>query len=102
MASKRNIFIVTGEASGDLHAAKLVSDLNKLDEMIKKYADELIDAAPLAVGLSKKLIDDLYGKDLAFGMEMETLVSSQLVQTKDFMAGAIAKLSKKKPKWKGK
>ena len=80
----------------------VASNLNELDEMIKKYADELIDAAPLAVGLSKKLIDDLYGKDLAFGMEMETLVSSQLVQTKDFMIGAIAKLAKKKPKWKGK
>jgi len=80
----------------------VASNLNELDEMIKKYAEELIDAAPLAVGLSKKLIDDLYGKDLALGMEMETLVSSQLVQTKDFMTGAIARLSKKKPKWKGK
>jgi lipid-A-disaccharide synthase len=34
MADKRNIFIVTGEASGDLHAAKLVNDVHKLDPSI--------------------------------------------------------------------
>ena len=34
MANKRNIFIVTGEASGDLHAAKLVKDVHKLDPSI--------------------------------------------------------------------
>jgi len=34
MANKRNIFIVTGEASGDLHAAKLVKDVHKLDPNI--------------------------------------------------------------------
>ena len=100
--------VMTGRSFDGKEAYRLgvvngvASNLNELDEMIKKYADELIDAAPLAVGLSKKLIDDLYGKDLAFGMEMETLVSSQLVQTKDFMAGAVAKLQKKKPIWKGK
>ncbi|MHA1327646.1 MAG: enoyl-CoA hydratase, partial [Promethearchaeota archaeon] len=59
-------------------------------------------SAPLAVGLSKKLIDDCYGKDINFGNELETLVSSQLLQTKDFSIGAAARLQKVKPKWKGK
>lgn len=74
----------------------------ELDSLIKKYTDELIDSAPLAVGLSKKLIDDCYGKDTALGLDLETLVSSQLIQTKDFMTGAIARLQKTKPKWRGK
>jgi len=76
--------------------------IEELDAMIKTYTDELIDSAPLAVGLSKKLIDDCYGKDVALGNELETLVSSQLINTKDAKIGAIARLTKKKPQWKGK
>lgn len=72
----------------------------ELDSIIKMYSDELIDSAPLAVGLAKKLIDDCYGKDIAFGLELETLVSSQLLQTKDAVSGALAKLQKTKPKWR--
>lgn len=74
----------------------------ELDSIIKMYTDELIDSAPLAVGLAKKLIDDCYGKDTAFGLELETLVSSQLLQTKDAVSGALARLQKVKPKWKWK
>ena len=76
--------------------------LQEMDEIIKNYADELIDSAPLAVGLAKKLIDDCYGKDTALGLEMETLVSSQLLQTKDMMSGVLARLQKTKPKWRWK
>jgi len=76
--------------------------IEELDLLIKSYTDELIDSAPLAVGLSKKLIDDCYGKDVGFGLELETLVSSQLINTKDARIGAVARLQKKKPQWKGK
>ncbi|MFX1339396.1 MAG: enoyl-CoA hydratase/isomerase family protein [Promethearchaeota archaeon] len=74
----------------------------EMDEIIKNYVDELIDSAPLAVGLAKKLIDDCYGQSTALGLEMETLVSSQLLQTKDAMSGALARLQKTKPKWRWK
>ena len=72
----------------------------ELNSIIKMYSDELIDSAPLAVGLTKKLIDDCYGKDVALGLELETLVSSQLLQTKDATSGALARLQKTKPKWR--
>jgi len=75
---------------------------DELDSIIKMYTDELIDSAPLAVGLGKKLVDNLYGKDVVIGLELETLVSSQLLQTKDAVAGALARLQKTKPKWRGK
>ncbi len=80
----------------------VVKSSEELDSIIKKYTDELIDSAPLAVGLAKKLIDDCYGKDIGLGLELETLVSSQLLQTKDAMAGALARLQKTKAKWKWK
>ncbi|MBA7676093.1 Crotonyl-CoA hydratase [subsurface metagenome] len=81
---------------------RVVKTHDELDSIIKMYTDELIDSAPLAVGLGKKLIDDCYGKDTAFGLELETLVSSQLLQTKDATSGALARLQKLKPKWRWK
>ena len=81
---------------------RVAKDHQELDSIIKMYTDELIDSAPLAVGLAKKLIDDCYGKDTALGLELETLVSSQLLQTKDATSGALARLQKTKPKWRWK
>jgi len=81
---------------------RVAKTLQELDSIVKMYTDELIDSAPLAVGLGKKLIDDCYGKDIALGLELETLVSSQLLQTKDAVSGALARLQKTKPKWKWK
>jgi len=81
---------------------RVAKDKAELDSIIKMYTEELIGSAPLAVGLAKKLIDDCYGKDTAFGLELETLVSSQLLQTKDAVSGALARLQKVKPNWKWK
>jgi len=75
---------------------------DELDSIIKKYTDELIESGPLGIGLAKKLIDDCYGKDVAFGLELETLISSQLLQTKDTVNAALARLQKTKPKWRWK
>jgi len=74
----------------------------ELEAQIKKYTNELIDSAPLAVGLSKRLIDMCYGQNLRYGMDLETLASSYLLQTKDSKAGAVARLQRTKPKWIGK
>ena len=81
---------------------KVAKSQEELDSIIKFYTDELMTSGPLAVGLAKKLIDDCYGKDTALGLELETLVSSQLLQTKDATSGALARLSKTRPKWKWK
>ena len=73
-----------------------------LDVLVQKYCDELIDSAPLSVGMGKRLIKACYGKDVYHGMELESLVQSMLVQTKDLKIGAIARMQRKKPEWKGK
>ncbi|MHA1254360.1 MAG: enoyl-CoA hydratase/isomerase family protein [Promethearchaeota archaeon] len=74
----------------------------ELDALVKKYTDELIDSAPLAVGMGKRLIKACYGKDVYHGMELESLVQSMLVQSKDLKIGAIARMQRKKPQWTGK
>ena len=71
----------------------------ELEVLVKKYTDELIDSAPLAVGLGKKLIKACYGKDVYHGMELESLAQSMLLQTKDLKIGVIARMQRKKPKW---
>jgi len=81
---------------------RVAKNHDELNSIIKMYADELMTSGPLAIGLAKKLIDDCYGKDTAFGLELETLVSSQLLQTKDAVNAALARLAKTKPKWRWK
>ena len=74
----------------------------ELDAMVQECIDDLIGSAPLAVGMGKRLIQSVYGKDTYHGLELENLTNSQLFQTQDIMTGAIARLQKKKPQWKGK
>jgi enoyl-CoA hydratase/carnithine racemase len=74
----------------------------ELDAMVQECVDDLIDSAPLAVGIGKKLIKTVYGQRTEHGLELESLVNSMLFQTKDVMAGAMARLQRKKPEWKGK
>ena len=64
--------------------------------------DELIESGILGIVLAKNLIDNCYGKELTFGLELETLISSQLLQTKDTVNAALARLQKTKPKWRWK
>ncbi|MFX1500984.1 MAG: enoyl-CoA hydratase/isomerase family protein [Promethearchaeota archaeon] len=81
---------------------RVAKDQKELNSIIKMYSDEIMSSAPLAVGLSKKLIDDCYGKDISFGLELETLVSSQLFQTKDTKNAGLARLQRTEPKWEWK
>ncbi len=74
----------------------------ELDAMVQECIDDLIDSAPLAVGMGKKLIKTVYGQRTEHGLELESLVNSMLFQTKDVISGAIARLQRKKPQWEGK
>jgi enoyl-CoA hydratase len=75
--------------------------IEEMDAQIKSYVDELIDSAPLSVGLGKKMVDWAYGKDTDLGIDLENLINSYLLRTKDMRAGAMARFRKKTPKWRG-
>jgi len=75
--------------------------IEEMDAQIKSYIDELIDSAPLAVGLGKKMVDWAYGKDTDLGIDLENLINSYLLRTRDMKAGAMARFRKKTPRWKG-
>lgn len=63
-------------------------------------AEEINQAAPLAVGMAKRVIDGL--DDIDRGLLLEGWAQSQLFNSEDFMIGAQSFMSKQSPRWKGK
>lgn len=63
-------------------------------------AEEINEAAPLAVGMAKRVIDGL--SDIDRGLMLEGWAQSQLFNSEDFMEGAQSFMMKRPPQWKGK
>lgn len=62
--------------------------------------DEIVQAAPLAVGMAKRVIDGL--ADIDRGLLLEGWAQSQLFQSADFVEGAQSFMMKRPPVWQGK
>ncbi len=62
-------------------------------------AAEIAAAAPLAVGMAKRVIDGL--ADIDRGLLLEGWAQSQLFSTQDFLEGAQAFMTRRKAEWKG-
>jgi len=63
-------------------------------------ADEIAQAAPLAVGMAKRVIDG--ATDLERGLALEGWAQSQLLQTEDFMEAVRSFMARRQPEFKGK
>lgn len=63
-------------------------------------AAEIGKAAPLAVGMAKRVIDG--ATDLERGLALEGWAQSQLFQTEDFMEAVRSFMSRRRPEFKGK
>ena len=66
----------------------------------EELAAEISLAAPLAVGMAKRVIDGL--ADVDRGLQLEGWAQSQLFNSEDFMEGAQSFLMKRPPNWQGK
>ena len=64
-----------------------------------ELAAEIAEAAPLAVGMAKRVIDGL--ADIDRGLMLEGWAQSQLFGTEDFMEGAQAFMTRRPPQFKG-
>ena len=62
-------------------------------------ATEIAAAAPLAVGMAKRVIDGL--ADIDRGLILEGWAQSQLFSTQDFLEGAQAFMMRRRAEWKG-
>jgi enoyl-CoA hydratase/carnithine racemase len=72
---------------------------NQIEDHANELADEICRAAPLAVGMAKRVIDGL--ADVDRGLMLEGWAQSQLFNSEDFLEGAQAFMMKRPPQFKG-
>jgi enoyl-CoA hydratase/carnithine racemase len=73
---------------------------DQLMSKAEELADEINQAAPLAVGMAKRVIDGL--SDIDRGLMLEGWAQSQLMNSEDFLEGAQSFMMKRPPQFKGK
>ena len=66
----------------------------------ESLVEEISLAAPLAVGMAKRVIDGL--SDIDRGLMLEGWAQSQLMSSEDFLEGAQSFMMRRTPEWKGK
>ena len=74
----------------------------KLLSECENLAAEISECAPLAVGVTKKIVKRGSNLDLAIQLDMETNLQSFLYFTEDVQEGVKAAMEKRKPIWKKK
>lgn len=92
----RQISAAQAEAWGIVNYVVAEDELrDKADALVA----EICQAAPLAVGMAKRVIDGL--SDIDRGLQLEGWAQSHLFNTADFMEGAQAFMMKRAPEWQG-
>ena len=76
-----------------------VTSPDNLMQQALELADELAQAAPLAVSYAKRVIDAI--AEVEQGLKHEAWAQNVLINSEDFAQGAQALLLKQKPEWKG-
>ncbi|HOU41376.1 MAG TPA: enoyl-CoA hydratase-related protein, partial [Promineifilum sp.] len=92
----RRIDATTAERWGFVNAVVAPDELSARGEAL---AAEIATAAPLAVGMAKRVIDGL--ADIDRGLLLEGWAQSQLFSSEDFMEGAQAFMLRRRPDFKG-
>lgn len=80
----------------------LLSEMVPIEDLLaagERWANELGQAAPLAVGLAKRVIDSLVEQDRGF--DLEGWAQSQLYGTQDFHEALQSFAEKRSPQFKG-
>ncbi len=76
-----------------------LADADDLNAVVQLFADELLLAAPLAVGMAKRVIDGMF--DVDRGLMLEGWAQSQLIRTADFSEGVQAAIARRAAEFKG-
>ena len=93
----REIDAAWAEAWGVVNHVAPAAELLQAGEAL---AAEIGQAAPLAVGMAKRVIDG--AADLERGLALEGWAQSQLFQTEDFMEAVRSFMARRRPEFKGK
>jgi enoyl-CoA hydratase/carnithine racemase len=81
--------------------ANRVAQAQELEDATQILIDELLAAAPLAVGLSKGVLDSVSKPTLGASLELEVTTQQTLVGSPDFREAGAAFVEKREPRWAG-
>jgi 3-hydroxypropionyl-coenzyme A dehydratase len=96
--------IMTGRAVGADEALRMgianrLAGEGELEHVTEELVEELLAASPLAVGLSKGVLDAVARPTLGASLELEVTTQQTLVASADFREAGAAFLEKRKPNW---
>lgn len=102
--AKKIILFAEKYSAHDALTFNLVDWVVPSDQLLDKgltLADKLLRNAPLALGVAKRLIDQVYGIDLQRGLLLEKLAQLELLKSEDTIEAFMAKMENREPIFKG-
>jgi enoyl-CoA hydratase/carnithine racemase len=98
--------IMTGRFLGAEEALQIgfanrIAPVDELEATTQALCDELLAAAPIAVALAKRVIDQAAKPALEETLEREVEAQEQLAASEDFAEGTSAFLGKRPPEFAG-
>ena len=93
--------VIDGREAHRIGFANRIAPADELDAVTTALCDELLACAPLAVGLSKRIIDASARPALALTLEQEVAAQERLAASDDFAEGARAFQEKRDPEYAG-
>jgi enoyl-CoA hydratase/carnithine racemase len=93
--------VIDGREAHRIGLANRIAPPEELEEATETLCQELLACAPLAVGLSKRVLDSAAKPALAATLEQELTAQQVLAGSEDFAEGARAFLDKRTPEFAG-
>jgi len=93
---------VTAQQAFEIGMVNQVTPVDKLDEMVQKYAQQYAKAPTKAIGMIKKMLNKAYTASMDEMLEYEAYCQEIAGQSGDYKEGVQAFLEKREANFKGK
>lgn len=93
--------LINGVEAERIGLVNRVASADELDAATQQLVDELLQCAPVAIGLAKRVIDAAAKPTLAASLEQEVAAQQICAQSADFAEGARAFAERRQPEFSG-
>ena len=93
--------VIDGREAHRIGFANRIAPAGELDALTEAFANELLQCAPRAVGMAKRVIDASAKPALAATLDQEVQAQEALAATEDFAEGTRAFFEKRQPEFAG-